>query len=112
MLSFCELNEKKSFKELMIRFSHLTLYVYLVKFVCSIIVWEESDYQQFPSLSESEHTAESTWNGSTDTSDRGSIFNFQGCPSLEHKSPTQERSKSFATGPSSDQSFASENSIN
>uniref|UniRef100_A0A1I8F138 Uncharacterized protein n=1 Tax=Wuchereria bancrofti TaxID=6293 RepID=A0A1I8F138_WUCBA len=62
----------------------------------NVIVWEESDYRQLPSLSESEHTADSTWNGSTDTSDRGSIFNFHTCSSFDLITPVEERSGSFA----------------
>lgn len=62
----------------------------------SVIVWEESDYRQFPSLSESEHTADSAWNGSTDTSDRGSIFNFHTCSSFDLTSPVQGKPQSSA----------------
>lgn len=42
----------------------------------SIIVWEESDYIKLPTFSESEHTADSAWNGSTDMSERGSTYGF------------------------------------
>ncbi|VDM97312.1 unnamed protein product [Thelazia callipaeda] len=43
--------------------------------VFSVIIWEECDYQKLPSLSESELTSDSTWNGSTDMSEHGSAFN-------------------------------------
>ncbi|VDK77007.1 unnamed protein product [Litomosoides sigmodontis] len=63
----------------------------------NVIVWEESDYRQFPSLSESEHTVDSAWNGSTDTSDRSSI-NFYTCSSFDLTSPVQEKPQSSAIG--------------
>uniref|UniRef100_A0A0R3RX80 Cmyb_C domain-containing protein n=1 Tax=Elaeophora elaphi TaxID=1147741 RepID=A0A0R3RX80_9BILA len=64
----------------------------------NVIVWEESDYRQLPSLSESEHTTDSAWNGSTDTSDRGSIFNFHTSSSFDLITPVQERPESFEAG--------------
>ncbi|VBB27571.1 unnamed protein product [Acanthocheilonema viteae] len=88
----------------------------------NVIVWEESDYQQLSSLSESEHTADSTWNGSTDTSDRGSIFNIHTCSSSDLTIPVREKPQPFGMGicnqklefPTSlstpDEGFASKNS--
>ncbi|EFO27425.1 hypothetical protein LOAG_01061 [Loa loa] len=88
----------------------------------NVIIWDESDYGQLPSLSESEHTADSTWNGSTDTSDRGSVFNIHTCSSFDLTTPVQERPESFATDlcsqklefaallSISDEGFASKNS--
>ncbi|CAG9537379.1 unnamed protein product [Cercopithifilaria johnstoni] len=86
----------------------------------NVIVWEESDYRQLPPLSESEHTADSTRNGSTDTSDHGSIFNFHTCSSFDLATPAQERPQSSAVvnqkpefpirSSVSDEGFSSKNS--
>ncbi|MCP9263244.1 hypothetical protein DINM_006581 [Dirofilaria immitis] len=49
----------------------------------NIIIWEENDYRKLSSFSESEHTTDSVWNGSTDTSDRGSTFNLYSSSSFD-----------------------------
>uniref|UniRef100_A0A183ED73 Synaptonemal complex protein 1 n=1 Tax=Gongylonema pulchrum TaxID=637853 RepID=A0A183ED73_9BILA len=57
----------------------------------NIIVWEESDYQQLPSFSESTHTTDSAWNGSTDMSERGSTYGFMHVSSsTDFTSPVDE----------------------